>query len=513
MGFCQRWRNGAVGALIAASLSFLTPVTALASYGHGYTLDPNPAIGRDPAPVAYVFDHDITLLSQLKKTWAPSMRNPSDLFLDSQGDLWIADTDNNRILELNPQDHLIRIIGQTEKNQPKTQASLNGPEGVFVTPSGLIYVADSGNSRVAVFNKDGQFLRAFGRPATQLLRSDASYKPTKVLVDRRGYIYVINGGGDYRGIIEMDPNGIFRGFFGANRVQFSLTALFTRLFATAQQKAQIAKTLPNSDTNFFLSSDGFIYTVSATAQVGQVKKLNSLGKNVYRVTNVSSFFGLQHTSSAAFFGEKPRYPGDQMPQFVSIAVDNVGIISALDAASGKIYQYDQEGNLLDIFGGKSNSQDGYFDYPAALAVRANGDIYVLDSSRKDIQVFRPTQFATLIHEATFLYYDGKYSESARIWREVLRLDAHYALAHQQLGECYLHLGELGGPPSDFVTAMYEERLAENRNAYSAAFAQYRQVWANEHFTLLLGIIAGIVVVSVLVLKSLGRLVEAVMNLG
>ncbi|MCL4543196.1 MAG: NHL repeat-containing protein [Chloroflexi bacterium] len=507
------WQRIGAGLSAALLLSLVSPLTAFASYGNGYTIDPNQAIGRDPAPVSYVFSRDMTLMDQLKSTWSGSLRNPSDLFLDSQGDLWIADTDNNRIIELNPENKLLRIIGQTEKNQPKTVASLSGPQGVFVTPDGTIYVADSGNSRVAVFNKDGQFVKAFGRPATQLLRSDASYKPTKVLVDRRGYIYVINGGGDYRGIIEMDPHGVFRGFFGANHNQFSLTALFTRLFATAEQKAQIARVLPSSDSNFFLSNDGFIYTVSSTAQIGQIKKLNSLGENVYRVTHSSSFFGLVNNSSQTFFGEKPRYPGDQMPQFVSIATDNVGIISALDAASGKIYQYDQEGNLLDIFGGKSNSQDGYFDYPAALAVRPDGNIYVLDSSRKDIQVFRPTTFATLIHEASVLYYDGKYSESATLWRELLRLDAHYSLAHQQLGQCYIRMGEFGGPSSDYVIAMHEERLAQNRTDYSAAFAQYRHDWAKEHFSLLLAIIIGTVVVIALVLRPLGRLVEAVVDMG
>jgi DNA-binding beta-propeller fold protein YncE len=510
----QRWVHRAVaGGALAGLLSLFLPLTASADLGRGYTIDPNAAIGRDPAPVAYVYDHEITLLSALQGTAAPSMKNPSDLFLDPTNQhLWIADTDNNRLIELDQNDKFLRIVGQTDPNAAKTPAALNGPQGLYVTPDGTIYVADSGNSRIAVFDKAGKFLRAYGKPQTELLKGDASYKPTKVIVDPSGRLYVVNGGGDFRGVVEMDANGTFRGFFGANHNLFSLTAMFTRLFATAQQKAQIAQTLPSSDTNMYLSNDGYVYTVSATAQMGQIKKLNSLGVDVYKVTNHTHLFGLSNDSTQAFFGEKP-FGNGQFPQFVSITVDNTGIISALDAGSGKIYQYDQSGNMLDIFGGKQNSQDGYFDYPAALTIRPNGNIYVLDSSRKDIQVFRPTQFATMIHQASVLFYDGKYNASAQIWQQLLRMDAHYSLAHDLLGQCYMKIGQFGGTTQDYVRAMDEERLAEDRTSFSTAFTQYRHDWAKENFGLILAIVFGAVVVLVLIARPIGRLVEAAIQMG
>jgi DNA-binding beta-propeller fold protein YncE len=510
----QQWiKRAVVGGAMAGLLSLALPLAASADFGIGYTIDPEPGIGRDPAPVSYVYDHEITLLASLQDSPAPSMKNPSDMFLDPTNQhLWIADTDNNRLIELDQNDTFLRIVGQTAANAPKTQATLNGPQGLFVAPDGTIYVADSGNSRIAVFDKTGKFLRAYGKPETELLKTDASYKPTKVVVDPSGRIYVVNGGGDFRGVILMDATGTFRGFFGANHNLFSLTSMFTRLFATAEQKAQIAKTLPSSDTNMYLSGDGYLYTVSATAQMGQIKKLNSLGKDVYKVTNHSHLFGLTTDSTQAFFGEKP-IGNQQFPQFVSITVDNTGIISALDAGSGKIYQYDQNGNMLDIFGGKQNSQNGYFDYPAALAIRPNGNIYVLDSSRKDIQVFRPTQFATMIHEASVLFYDGKYQASATIWQQLLKMDAHYSLAHDLLGQCYLNIGQYGGTTQDYVQAMQQEQLAEDRTNYSAAFAQYRHDWAEQNFGLMLGIVAGAIVVVVVVARPIGRLVEAAMKMG
>ncbi|HEV7216161.1 MAG TPA: hypothetical protein VGP33_13685, partial [Chloroflexota bacterium] len=184
-----------------------------------------------------------------------------------------------------------------------------------------------------------------------------------------------------------------------------------------------------------------------------------------------------------------------------------------DAGSGKIYQYDQSGNMLDIFGGKQNSQNGYFDYPAALTIRPNGDIFVLDSSRKDIQVFRPTQFATMIHQASVLFYDGKYNASALIWQQLLRMDSHYSLAHDLLGQCYMKIGQFGGTTQDYVRAMDQERLAEDRTTFSTAFTQYRHDWAKENFGLILAIVFGAVVVLVLIARPIGRLVEAAIQMG
>ena len=47
-----------------------------------------------------------------------------------------------------------------------------------VDDGGFIFVADSGNNRIQIFNPDGTFLRAFGRWG----QSDGEFKVTKVLL-------------------------------------------------------------------------------------------------------------------------------------------------------------------------------------------------------------------------------------------------------------------------------------------------------------------------------------------
>ena len=143
--------------------------------------------------------------------------------------------------------------------------------------------------------------------------------------------------------------------------------------------------LPTHHANVYVDPRGFIYTVSPLSQKDQIKKLNSIGNNVY-------------TTAEKAFGERERR-GNQIvnPQFVDVTVDEQGIVSALDFNSGRIYQYDQSANLLAIFGGRG-SQRGRFELPQSLAVGREGKIFVLDANRNNVQVFRPTEFAGLLHD-------------------------------------------------------------------------------------------------------------------
>jgi len=84
---------------------------------------------------------------------AASLSSPRGVAADSNGDVYIADTGNNRIRQITP-DGIIRTIagqggpGFSGDGGPSVSAGLNAPAGLVLDGSGDLYLADSGNNRV-----------------------------------------------------------------------------------------------------------------------------------------------------------------------------------------------------------------------------------------------------------------------------------------------------------------------------------------------------------------------------
>ena len=113
------------------------------------------------------------------KPASTSLAAPRGIALDGAGNLWVADSGNNRVLRYpRPVDQPgritpDRILGQTDfissVSAAVTASSLNSPSGVAIGPDGDIFVADTNNSRVLEFPPDAgagtPAIRAFGQPS------------------------------------------------------------------------------------------------------------------------------------------------------------------------------------------------------------------------------------------------------------------------------------------------------------------------------------------------------------
>src|SRR5690554_2478597 len=106
--------------------------------------------------------------------------NPSDIYIDSQDNVYIAD--NGRIFKYNP----------TTKEELSIGVDiLESPQGVFVDNEFNIYVADSKLNQVLLFDEEGELIKVYGRPDEILFGEDSAYKPLKVLVAKKKNVYVI----------------------------------------------------------------------------------------------------------------------------------------------------------------------------------------------------------------------------------------------------------------------------------------------------------------------------------
>ncbi|MGE5572324.1 MAG: hypothetical protein ACM3ZU_04795 [Bacteroidota bacterium] len=452
--------------LIATAVAGLAVLSlAIPAFAQRFSFIPE-GEDRIPCPQGYVYEREISTVD---------LSSPEDLFIDARGRLHVADTGNNRIVRMDASGALLEEI-----RGPSAGRMLSAPQGVFVTGDGTVYVADTGNYRIVVFGPDGSTRLVIERPRSHLFRGEMAFTPTKLVVDRRGFIYATNKD-DYRGILVFDGEGKFRGFFGSNPVDFNWRALFIRLFATKAQKERIARDLPPPHSNVTIDDQGYIYSSTYYDTKNQIKKLSPAGVDVYNKGLVIRY------------GERRRAGN---PAFVDVAVDDQGIISALDSGTGQVYQYDQDRHLLLLFGTKGDGKS-QFKQPSSIFVDSARKIYVLDKDIGVIKVFRPTHFATLVHTASQLYYDGRYAEAEAPWREVIRLNSNYSLAHTGIGKAALKRGDL-------ETAMAHFRYAKDYLGYSSAFAKLRYRYLREHFASFMGWVGILIALFVAARWTIGR---------
>ncbi|WP_274362127.1 SMP-30/gluconolactonase/LRE family protein [Paenibacillus thermotolerans] len=467
----KRLAAGILGCLLF--MIYALPAYALPEMS--YTLDPMHGY-RIPIPLTYTVDKVIIDVGE------PGLSKPSDLFIDKDGLLYVADTENNRIVKLNADGKVLGIYGEEQG------LSFSRPQGIFVDDYGHMFVADTGNGKVVHLSPDGEFIEEFAKPESKLISEDMDFAPDKVIIDRRGYLYVLNKT-DYSGFMMIDAMNQFRGYIGANRVPFSWKNLLVRVLATPEQREQLNNAVPPQNSNITMDNKGFIYAPTVLIESDQIKKFNAMGENIY---------------TKKFYGENSIDSGTlEVPYFVDLAVDQYGIVNALDATSRKIYQYDQEGNLLAVFGGHGDVKSR-FEYPISLVVDKSGNIYVLDRDRNNIQMFKPTRFAQLIHEASQLYFDGRYQEAMEPWKEVLRIDENYPWAHRGVAKALMK-------EEKWKEAMKEFKLGEDQEGYSKAFAEYRHDLMRKYLGWVLLAAVAIVYVIYLIVKWLRRVTNNVIR--
>jgi sugar lactone lactonase YvrE len=130
-----------------------------------------------------------------------SLYRPTGVALSSTGQLYIADHNNNRIRVVNPNGIITTFagngtIGFYGDGGPATSAELNYPFGIAVSSNGEVYLADTDNNRIRVVFTNGTIatfagngIPAFygdGGPAT----SASLYRPTGVALSSTGQLYI-----------------------------------------------------------------------------------------------------------------------------------------------------------------------------------------------------------------------------------------------------------------------------------------------------------------------------------
>jgi sugar lactone lactonase YvrE len=147
---------------------------------------------------------------------AAQLDNPQAIVVGIDGNIFIADTDNQRIREIGPRGQITTVagtgrLGFSGDGGPATSARLSLPDGVAMAPNGLLYIADTHNNRIRLVDLGGTistfagngtpgFAGEGGAPASAQLD-----EPIGVAVDDSGAVLIADAGNNR--IRRVAPGG------------------------------------------------------------------------------------------------------------------------------------------------------------------------------------------------------------------------------------------------------------------------------------------------------------------
>ncbi|HBL83611.1 MAG: hypothetical protein A2Y17_09275 [Clostridiales bacterium GWF2_38_85] len=401
----------------------------------------------------------------------------SDVFVDDLNWVYIVNKGANQILVCDERYNLKYVISEFINDQGVPD-SLDGPSGVFISET-EIYVADTENARIVIFDKVGSFKDIIPEPASEVFPDNSVYKPIALAIDNAGRVYVVSSTTNY-GVISLNRDGSFNGFLGAQKVTPNMWQYFWRIFQTPEQIAKQIKWVPTEYNNITIDDGGFIYVTTSSIDEGSqqaaiwsksrsdkyapVKKLNPNGSDVMRRTGfwppsgeVLVNWGTESNTGAS--------------RIVDVALGPNGMWSIIDSKRQKIYTYDQDGKMLFIFG-DYGMQVGDIQQIKAIDYQGS-NIIAVDTTANLLMVYKRTEYGDLIGEALQNTLENKHQNAVSYYINILQRNNNFAQAYVGVGKSKLMSGE-------YEQAMKYFQYASDKENYSLAFAEARKIWIEKY---------------------------------
>lgn len=268
---------------------------------------------------------------------------PTDIAVNSKGDIHICDTDNNRVVVYNSSYDYIKTLSSGT-------ISMKSPYGIGIDTADNVYVADTENNRVIKYNPSGHIVLEITSTVKMGQQKDPTNsvkRPYDVAVFKDNQIFVVDG---LNRLLVFEPTGVCSnklGSKGSGSDSFDVPA-------------RIAVTLANENERsfYFYVSDSFN---------SRITKFNNEFKPVYEIKDKGVMDFLRDPRGLAVLPDK------------SIIVTDCGATPVCAYSSSGIF----EGS-----GGSFGAGRGKILSTAGVAVDINRKrVYVTDQLQNKVLVF------------------------------------------------------------------------------------------------------------------------------
>jgi DNA-binding beta-propeller fold protein YncE len=266
---------------------------------------------------------------------AEGLNNPYDM-AQIDGEIYVSDTQNNRIVVFDTGGSMLRTFGEPGTEMDK----LKMPYGIDGDDEGNIYVADLQNGAIKIFDKKGKF-RSFFRSADDFSApTDLRIKDDKLYVADVGLAKVM--------MYDLKTNKHVKDF-GVDKK---------------------GKGILNAPNGVAIDDEGNVYIANSSDL--NIIKYDKDGKKLMVINGSDSKDG----KGTSIFVQ-PR----------GIDIDSRGRIFVVDMINSTAYGFDNEGKKLFEFAMRGAEQD-QITLPRGLYVDENDFVYIADTGLGRIQVFR-----------------------------------------------------------------------------------------------------------------------------
>ncbi|MGO9196800.1 MAG: putative Ig domain-containing protein [Acidimicrobiales bacterium] len=299
-----------------------------------------------------------------------ALSNPGGVAVNSKGDLFIADTDDNEVREVAPDGIITTIAGNgiagfSGNGHKAVDAELDHPEGVAVDSSGDVFIADTGNDEIREVT--GGVISDYagdgvpGDSGDGGLATDATLTdPYSVAVGPNGELAI--GDTDNNAVRLVYRHYIINGGAKGSHITFPFVLWITTIAGGGVLYGE-----GNLGTDTYLSEP----TGVAFDSAGNVFVADTGDSDVREISEATG-----DISTVAYC----PYPN-------GVAVDSKGNLFIADPEQQRILELPSGGSLKRIagsgiagdFGDGGTARDAQLDYPAGLAVDGYDDVFIADT--------------------------------------------------------------------------------------------------------------------------------------
>jgi len=288
---------------------------------------------------------------------APGQFNfPRAVAVDAEGRIYVADSGNNRVQVFNPDGSFLRQWGSLCKLDTKEGCQGNGegqfnePWGIAVGHDGSVYVSDTWNHRIQKFTNDGKFVTmwgVFGATGGELGQEDLFYGPRSLAIGREGNLYVMDTGN--KRVQVFNPDGVFITQWGGGGI---VDGRFDEPVGLGQ----------DADGNWYVTDTWNKRIQKFDEAYNYVAQWAVAGWDSQSVVN------------------KPALAVDPQRKIVYV----------VDPENYRVLAFGTDGSFKATWGLYGNDAQS-FTLPTGIAVGADGKVYVADGDAHRIMIFPPLQ--------------------------------------------------------------------------------------------------------------------------